>query len=74
MRGGLFTLRPMRATNEREPPRQMGSMDSSKGPYFAPISGIITLADFSGTQVEVFTFEYRAWAISSHVTGVTACC
>ncbi len=35
---GRRTRMPMAAMKEREPPRQIGTMARSKGPYLSPIS------------------------------------
>jgi len=40
-RENTLTRKPRRAMKERVPPRQMGSIAMSKGPYLEPISSVV---------------------------------
>ena len=45
------TRKPRRAMRERVPPRQMGIIAMSKGPYLEPISVVIICSDRSHISV-----------------------
>lgn len=74
LHGGIETRtrKPRRATKEREPPRQIGIIAISKGPYLEPISVVIILsyqrrkrADWADWDR---TFKAGTWATSRHVS------
>jgi hypothetical protein len=45
------TRKPRRAMTERVPPRQMGIIAMSKGPYLEPISVVIICSDRSHVSI-----------------------
>src|ERR1700691_1809353 len=60
----MRTRKPRRPTKEREPPRQMGSIAMSNGPYLDPISTNITRGQFESWYGWDGKADLRRWGMA----------